>query len=234
MVQIVTRDDKVYITDNAEKDKDIEVNIGTKLVLDNYSPFVCDVIGLASTTTPTITVKVVESNHKDFQKNERILLTNSGEGIDAKSLDNTDKHPRIINYVKIYRRVEGTSPSPSEKDVFPLTSASEKWHKDDEHDSCEICTKKFDFFNRKHHCRKCGKVVCDACSPFEKEGNRVCSICNSPFASTISKSGGYKRRQSKRKRSLRRRHTTKRTNIRRRSKKNNKRTRKYRKSSHHR
>jgi hypothetical protein len=231
MVQIVTRDDKVYITDTAKGD--IEVNIGMHLVLYN---FVGEVIALTPTTTPTITVQVVETN-QHFKKNERILLTNVNDYINAKSLDNSDKPPKVINFVKIYRRVEGTVSSPDE-DQFPLTPTSTKWHRDEDYNKCEICGKEFGMFTRKHHCRECGKVVCDDCSPYEKKGNRVCKKCNFPFATAIPKDGGYKRRQSKRKRknkrSLTHRHTTKRTNIRRRSKKNNKRTRRYRKSSHHR
>jgi hypothetical protein len=30
--------------------------------------------------------------------------------------------------------------------------------------SCPICTKTFGFFDRRHHCRNCGKCVCDTCS----------------------------------------------------------------------
>lgn len=31
---------------------------------------------------------------------------------------------------------------------------------------CRLCSKTFDVFNRKHHCRSCGKVLCDSCSYF--------------------------------------------------------------------
>lgn len=30
--------------------------------------------------------------------------------------------------------------------------------------TCPICTKTFGFFDRRHHCRNCGKCVCDSCS----------------------------------------------------------------------
>ena len=30
--------------------------------------------------------------------------------------------------------------------------------------NCELCETKFTLFNRRHHCRVCGRVVCDACS----------------------------------------------------------------------
>lgn len=39
------------------------------------------------------------------------------------------------------------------------------WQPDDEVSQCPVCNVAFHFFNRKHHCRKCGRVVCAACSP---------------------------------------------------------------------
>jgi hypothetical protein len=68
---------------------------------------------------------------------------------------------------------------------MPLTSRSELWHKDDDHPSCELCNKKFTFFNRRHHCRNCGKVICDDClmaeythpnqNPYRP--HMVCKLC---------------------------------------------------------
>ncbi|KAI9728503.1 MAG: hypothetical protein M1834_007641 [Cirrosporium novae-zelandiae] len=40
-----------------------------------------------------------------------------------------------------------------------------RWQPDNEVSSCPICGVQFTFFNRKHHCRKCGRVVCGNCSP---------------------------------------------------------------------
>ncbi|OIW34541.1 FYVE-domain-containing protein [Coniochaeta ligniaria NRRL 30616] len=40
-----------------------------------------------------------------------------------------------------------------------------RWQPDAEVTYCPICHTQFSFFIRKHHCRKCGRVVCDACSP---------------------------------------------------------------------
>ncbi|KAI1111346.1 hypothetical protein F5Y14DRAFT_314670 [Nemania sp. NC0429] len=40
-----------------------------------------------------------------------------------------------------------------------------KWQPDAEAPKCPICDVRFGMFLRKHHCRKCGRVVCDRCSP---------------------------------------------------------------------
>lgn len=40
-----------------------------------------------------------------------------------------------------------------------------KWQPDSEVSECPICKVTFSFWYRKHHCRKCGRVVCAACSP---------------------------------------------------------------------
>ena len=40
-----------------------------------------------------------------------------------------------------------------------------RWQPDAEVSECPICGRAFAFWYRKHHCRKCGRVVCAACSP---------------------------------------------------------------------
>jgi len=40
-----------------------------------------------------------------------------------------------------------------------------KWQPDTEVLQCSICGNTFSFWYRKHHCRKCGRVVCANCSP---------------------------------------------------------------------
>ncbi|GAA5857263.1 hypothetical protein JCM8547_009404 [Rhodosporidiobolus lusitaniae] len=48
---------------------------------------------------------------------------------------------------------------------FVSTSVRPRWQRDDETNECKICSTRFTLFKRKHHCRRCGFVVCAACSP---------------------------------------------------------------------
>lgn len=45
------------------------------------------------------------------------------------------------------------------------TPGPPRWQPDAEVASCPICHRPFGLFYRKHHCRKCGRVVCANCSP---------------------------------------------------------------------
>jgi hypothetical protein len=38
------------------------------------------------------------------------------------------------------------------------------WEPNEQGESCKICLSKFNFMKRKHHCRKCGLIVCAGCS----------------------------------------------------------------------
>jgi hypothetical protein len=40
-----------------------------------------------------------------------------------------------------------------------------KWQPDSEVSECPICKRQFSLLFRRHHCRKCGRVVCNDCSP---------------------------------------------------------------------
>lgn len=59
------------------------------------------------------------------------------------------------------------------------------WVADDETTMCMMadCTRKFNMIIRRHHCRKCGYIICGGCSGFalvphgDHHPSRVCSHC---------------------------------------------------------
>jgi hypothetical protein len=62
-------------------------------------------------------------------------------------------------------------------------SASATWQSDDTTEACAGCATEFSLFNRKHHCRKCGKIFCGDCTPHtallsvSSKKERVCGPC---------------------------------------------------------
>jgi hypothetical protein len=71
-----------------------------------------------------------------------------------------------------------------------LGARAPPWVPDTHVTACQLssCGKKFSLFERKHHCRQCGKVVCGTCSPEKRYLNylqkkeRVCNECVKAFA----------------------------------------------------
>jgi len=56
--------------------------------------------------------------------------------------------------------------SPGGQHTVPMAAPSKKlWISDDEVSVCMCCKEtQFSMFNRRHHCRRCGRVVCKSCS----------------------------------------------------------------------
>lgn len=52
-----------------------------------------------------------------------------------------------------------------------------KWIPDAEVFFCRVCDREFDLFNRRHHCRKCGQIVCGTCSKNRGVSRRICNLC---------------------------------------------------------
>jgi uncharacterized protein YjbI with pentapeptide repeats len=81
------------------------------------------------------------------------------------------------------------------KPPFSLTEGDARWLPDSHSENCLRCHAQFTRENRRHHCRTCGWLVCDACSPFrtvyavkhlwglfyQLELLRTCKHCASPL-----------------------------------------------------
>ncbi|KAJ3315357.1 hypothetical protein HDV04_003750 [Boothiomyces sp. JEL0838] len=64
------------------------------------------------------------------------------------------------------------------------------WMPDESAQSCLVCFNKFTFFNRKHHCRSCGILVCGACSQNSfyipsRNGEKKARVCDTCLPSLI-------------------------------------------------
>jgi hypothetical protein len=72
---------------------------------------------------------------------------------------------------------------PSTEFTVPTAAPSKKsWISDDEVSVCMCCNEThFSMFNRRHHCRRCGRVVCKACSQhmtiIKTRQKRTCKDC---------------------------------------------------------
>ncbi|EQC40135.1 hypothetical protein SDRG_02785 [Saprolegnia diclina VS20] len=52
-----------------------------------------------------------------------------------------------------------------DRKLNPLHPQIQNWVANDNRTTCHICNAKFHFSKRRHHCRLCGEIACDACSP---------------------------------------------------------------------
>ncbi|GAB1295508.1 FYVE, RhoGEF and PH domain-containing protein 6 [Apodemus speciosus] len=74
--------------------------------------------------------------------------------------------------------------SEGKEDVSPLGAKAPIWIPDTRATMCMICTSEFTLTWRRHHCRACGKIVCQACSShkcgldyLKGQPARVCEHC---------------------------------------------------------
>ncbi|KAM5287898.1 FYVE, RhoGEF and PH domain-containing protein 6 [Ctenodactylus gundi] len=72
----------------------------------------------------------------------------------------------------------------NKEEVSPLGSKAPIWIPDTRATMCMICTSEFTLTWRRHHCRACGKIVCQACSSnkygldyLKNQPARVCEHC---------------------------------------------------------
>lgn len=88
------------------------------------------------------------------------------------------------------RQSERSSRQPNNRVEYNLP----RWQPDSEVSHCPICNTQFSFFYRKHHCRKCGRVVCASCSPHRITIPRQFIVCppeqnnRFPLSSTLAPS----------------------------------------------
>ncbi|KAJ8606175.1 hypothetical protein CTAYLR_010705 [Chrysophaeum taylorii] len=143
-----------------------------------HRAFGVDVSFVRSIKLDTLTVK--ESALLECGGNPEFaaFLDERGEGV-AAFLDTTVEHRYFSSIADLYRRrlaaklVGGDLPN----DLRPLSPRAAppkraplstiEWKPRLRAKRCEVCLKRFNIVRRRHHCRRCGRCVCEPCSPRE-------------------------------------------------------------------
>ncbi|KAJ8605642.1 hypothetical protein CTAYLR_000135 [Chrysophaeum taylorii] len=74
--------------------------------------------------------------------------------------------------------------------LAPPNETAPVWTEDADADDCQNCGTPFTLLRRRHHCRKCGRLVCHSCSaekiPLPSCGGlqRVCNPCHADYVDT--------------------------------------------------
>lgn len=76
---------------------------------------------------------------------------------------NTAERPSLIQFRNSIDTHSSLSTPPTQPS--PLLPRSQRiWEMDRQAPECRICHRRFNFLVRRHHCRRCGQIVCDKCS----------------------------------------------------------------------
>jgi hypothetical protein len=93
-------------------------------------------------------------------------LTSAASSRPSSSSSRTSQPPQIrLMDQEFAQREAALEAVAASRQRTPAEFVLPPWQPDSEITQCPICEAAFGFFNRKHHCRKCGRVVCAECSP---------------------------------------------------------------------
>ena len=82
------------------------------------------------------------------------------------------------------RRAAGGAATYGSWQEYKAAKYGVEWEEDGQVAECRTCARPFGLLRRKHHCRACGKIVCDACSRGRRvvagsaNPKRVCDACS--------------------------------------------------------
>ena len=146
-----------------------------------------------STSVDVYTKPNVSDTSDDSEKPIRpqtldiVLSNNSSEHQVLGSTSDTPSY-QVQSDVDNTKEEQGSSPDILENSLLETSSVLGKqppfWVPDSDAPSCMLCDVKFTVLKRRHHCRACGKVLCNKCCnmkyKLEYQGNidsRVCVSC---------------------------------------------------------
>ncbi|XP_073408366.1 zinc finger FYVE domain-containing protein 26 isoform X2 [Dendrobates tinctorius] len=122
---------------------------------------------------------------------EQVMLPSTAELTNSPYVDRSRLQSPAGHPDKVHRR-NRSSPEFIPPDKPP---AKTQWIPDETEVTCMVCkNERFTMFNRRHHCRRCGRLVCSSCSMKKMvvEGcrenpARVCDQCHNYFFAEINK-----------------------------------------------
>ncbi|KAL1919002.1 uncharacterized protein VTP21DRAFT_2383 [Calcarisporiella thermophila] len=115
-------------------------------------------------SSPRFTIHFEESS---AQSNENLNISTSfvrssleatNYGIRPNEDGNTAQNSTVLEDTSSARVNDAVSSDTS------LVSGNKVWESDHNVHECRLCTRKFNLWLRRHHCRRCGRVICDKCS----------------------------------------------------------------------
>lgn len=104
-------------------------------------------------------------------------------------MNNDISYSMYIDEGEKITKEEYTIPSACPNDQFREINKRNiySWVKDDAVTECFQCNSVFTLFNRRHHCRGCGRIFCDSCSSKRIElSSNICSFPKSPELNLIN------------------------------------------------
>jgi FYVE/RhoGEF/PH domain-containing protein 5/6 len=121
-----------------------------------------------------------QSNHSDSPLCFDVLSVTRSLCLQAGSEEEKKEWIQVLGTcIAEYNQTIGRNPLISDRNLIhaPIYEPDENVTK------CQLCESEFTFTFRRHHCRACGKVVCNPCSlgrallPYKKKPTRVCDKC---------------------------------------------------------
>ena len=130
--------------------------------------------------------EALEVLKKDVGKSSNELFTKDQMIIEARKSSSDLKSAPVLSYIETEEMLMKGSTHYIWRLYAPIgNDDGVGWILDQDISECIICTAKFSAFNRRHHCRSCGGIVCADCSLEEVEieefkelgAQKVCSFC---------------------------------------------------------
>uniref|UniRef100_A0A3B4EZ92 FYVE, RhoGEF and PH domain-containing protein 6-like n=1 Tax=Pundamilia nyererei TaxID=303518 RepID=A0A3B4EZ92_9CICH len=153
-------------------------------------------------TLPLRGMKVSKPSQEAYQNELNIVSVERSFILSASSAEEQDEWLEAISTAISEHTKKTSSFTPGKPrdldgtdvgDGAPLGSKAPIWIPDKRASMCMVCTSKFTQTWRRHHCRACGKVVCQSCSsnefPLEYKKNKFTRVCDQCFQVLLEQKG---------------------------------------------